>query len=252
MEWNFTANSSEELAKIGDKLLNASRQTFLDEQWQLSRLLEALSSKSIFKFPVRVRHTGEQGVPDFQIDSGGQRIGIELAKVTLQDVEHARGLQRNGLKQTIEISSLYHKSSKPRTSEEVLKEALPGQAWSFGVSPSERRSIWIEEMGIQMDEKTATIQGSRFDHGDEDWLVLWNRILIDESEIQSRIEILKSLLTTRWKPQGWYSRVLLQQTEWFPFVAILSKAGITLIPDNCEIQKHKYPSGFTFSGSPED
>ena len=251
MNWDFTANSPDELAKVDSKLLNASRQSLLDEQVQMSRLLEAISSVSIFEFPVRVRHTGANGVPDFQVESGRRRIAIELAKITLQDVEHARGLQREGLKQTLEISSLYLKKSRPRTRDEVNKEGFSKQPFKFGISPHELNEIWIREIAAQLDEKTATLQGSQFEHGDEDWLVLWDRIGTDEPEITARIEILKSLLATRWKRQGWFSRVLVQQTEWFPFVAVFSETELISIPNNFERPSHNYPAGFVFAGSPD-
>jgi hypothetical protein len=251
MNWNFTANSPDELANIGHKLLNAAKQTFLDEQWQMSQLLKAMSSASIFEFPVRVRHTGVRGVPDFQIESGGHRIAIELAKITTQDVEHARGLQRKGLKRTLGISSLYLKKSKPRTVDEIIKEGFSYQPFRFGVSPEGLNEIWIKEVTTQLDKKTAVLRGKQFEHGHEDWLVLWDQIGTDEYEIKSRIEVVKKLLASRWK-LGWYSRVFIQQIGSYPFLAIFSETGIISIPKNFEGPANNYPTGFIFSGSPDD
>jgi hypothetical protein len=101
----------------------------------MSRFLEVMSSSQFFQFPIRVRHTGVKDVPDFQLKSGGRRIAIELAIITVQDVECARGLQKRGLKQTLGISSLYRKKSKPRTVKEVIKEGFSNQPFRFGVSP---------------------------------------------------------------------------------------------------------------------
>lgn len=140
-DWHFIANNSSELANIGNKLLNASRPTLLDEQWQMSKLLTILSSASILKFQVRVRHIGEKAVPDFQIESDGRRIAIELAKVAVQDVEHARALQGKGLKRTLSISGLYRKRERPRTRTEVIKEGFSKQTWTFGVSVQELEKI---------------------------------------------------------------------------------------------------------------
>ena len=89
MKWDFTAGSPEQLAKVGRKLFTATKQKFLDEQLQMTRFLEAMSLSSMLEFPVQVRHTGENAVPDFQIESGERRIAIELAKITVQDMEHA-------------------------------------------------------------------------------------------------------------------------------------------------------------------
>src|SRR5437899_6202827 len=115
MDRDFTATSPEELAKIGDALFKARTQKHLDEQVQMTRLLEALAETSILQFPLRVRHTGERDVPDFQLESCGHSIAVEVAKITVQDVEHARGLQRKGIKRTLTISSLYREQPKRRT-----------------------------------------------------------------------------------------------------------------------------------------
>lgn len=248
MKWDFTFDSPNELAKIGKKLLKASKQKFLDEQLQMTRLLESMSSTCIFQFPVRVRHTGEYGVPDFQIESGGRRIAIELAKITVQDVEHARGLQRNGLKRTLDISSLYRKKLQPRTKNEVIKEGFSTPTWVFGVSPDELNEIWLKEITTQLDEKTAVLQRSNFEHGDEDWLVLWDRIETDEFEIKPRMEAVKGLLASRWKPD-WYSRVFVQQTEIPPFLGVFSKTEFIPIPKDFKMPAHNYPPGFMFFGS---
>jgi hypothetical protein len=251
MNWNFTANSPDELAKIGHKLLNAARQSFLDEQWQMTRLLETMSLASIFEFPVRVRHTGVEGVPDFQVESGGRRIAIELTKIAVQDVEHARGLQRKGMRRTLGISSLYLKKSKPRTVDEVIKEGFSNQPFRFGVSPKELNEIWIKAVANQLNEKTVVLQRKEFEHGHEDWLVLLDRIGTDEFEIKSRIEAVKDLLVTRWK-KNWYLRVFVQQIEFYPFLAVFDENGFTSIPKNFERPTHNYPPGFIFSGTPED
>ena len=245
LNWDFTADSTDELAKVGKKLLKASKQKFLDEQLQMTRLLEFVSSTCIFQFPVRLRHTGEMGVPDFQIESGGRRIAIELAKITAQDVEHARGLQRKGLKRTLDISSLYRKKSEPRTKDEVIKEGFSTPTWSFGVTPGELNEIWLKEIANQLDEKTAVLRRNNFEHGDEDWLVLWDRIETDEFEIKPRMEAVNGLLASRWEP-GWYSRVFVQQIESPAFLAVFSETEFISIPKDFKMPTHNYPPGFVF------
>ena len=131
MGWNFTANRSDELANIGKSLLKAFKQKHLDEQVQMTRLLEALSSTSFLRFPVRIRYAGETGTPDFQIESGGRHIGVELSKVAVQDVEHLRSLQRREIRQTSAISNLYRKQSKPRTKGEVVADSFLTPAMVF-------------------------------------------------------------------------------------------------------------------------
>ena len=111
MNWQFTARSSAELAKIGKALFNASKQNVLDEQVQMTRLLESLARTEILTYPVSINHTGINSVPDFQLESGPHRIAVEITKVAVPDVEHARSLQHKGLNRTLAISSLYRKEN---------------------------------------------------------------------------------------------------------------------------------------------
>jgi hypothetical protein len=102
-----------------------------------------------------------------------------------------------------------------------------------------------------LDEKTAAFQRDQFEHGNEDWLMLWDRIGTDEFEIKPRIEAVKNLLVSHWKP-NWYSRVFIQQIEFPPFLAIFSEAGLTSIPNDFAMPIPNYPPDFVFSISSEE
>src|SRR5712664_1614622 len=112
MDWQFTAQSGAELAEMGDVLFNASKQNVLDEQVQMTRLLESIARTQILQHPMSLSHTGISSVPDFQLESGARRIAVEITKVAVPDVEHARALQQKGLNQTLDISSLYRRENK--------------------------------------------------------------------------------------------------------------------------------------------
>lgn len=120
MDWNCNANTPDDLTSIGNSLFRGPKQKHLDEQVQMTRLLETLSKTSIPQYPFRIRYSGESGAPDFHIESGGRHIGVELSKVAVQNVEHARSLQRKEVKSTLSISSLYRKQPKPRTKETLI------------------------------------------------------------------------------------------------------------------------------------
>lgn len=253
-EWDFTANSPDELAKIGDKLLTASRQAFINEQWQMSRFLEAMSSSSIFQFPVQVRHTGIKGVPDFQVESNGRRIAIELAMISTQDLECGRALQRRKvktLKRAMDTTNLLREKAKPRTEDEIIADAFATPTWILGLSDEERQKIWVEKTTDQLNEKTAVLQGKQFERGHEAWLVLWDRIGTREFEIKPRIEVINGLLASRWKPD-WYSRVFVQQIERYPFLAVFTETGFSYILENVARPIPNYSPDLVFSISHED
>ncbi len=189
----------------------------------MTRLLQAVSSSSLLRFPVRVQYAGESGVPDFQLESAGRPIGVELSKIAVQDVEHLRSLQRKEIKQTSGISSLYRKQEKPRTKDEVIDEGFLTPVMVFPVSVEEYNAIWLEAVTAELDDKTTVLRGSHFYHGSEDWLTLWDRIGTSESEIEARIESVSCTLASRWKPD-WYSRVFLQD-EHFHWLVMFTSLG---------------------------
>ena len=65
MTWDYIAESAADLLGIGDTLLSVRNQNGLDEQLQMTRLLESLVGVTILRYPVNVRHTGARGAPDF-------------------------------------------------------------------------------------------------------------------------------------------------------------------------------------------
>lgn len=227
MDWNFIANNPDELASIGNALFTASKLKHLDEQVQMTRLLEAVPVSSILQFPVRVRHSGEKEVPDFQLESGGRRIAVELAKVAVQDVEHARGLQRTGLNRTLGISSLYRKQPKPRSKDEVVAEGFLIPAMVFPVSIEEHEQVWCDELAAQLRDKTSTLHGSQFVHGDEDWLLLWDRIGTADYEVAARTQTVANMLAPWWKT-CWFSRVFIQDAHFFWLLAFTAHGHVRL------------------------
>lgn len=228
MEWDFTAHAPTELASIRQSLFNASKQNVLDEQVQMTRLLESLARTSFLQYPVRVRHTGEKGVPDFQMDSGTRRISVEITKIAVADVEHARALQQRGLNRTLAISSLYQKKDAPRRKKDVISEGFLLPSMSFPVSIEEHNRIWLEQAETSLLAKSAVIAREDFAHGDEDWLLLWDRIGTSEWELDTRREALTRLLERYWKP-GWFSCVFLQDHHFF-WQMMFTPPGSTLLP----------------------
>jgi hypothetical protein len=208
--WEFTANTSGELAKVRKSLPERAKATVAGELFQMSRLLESLARTSLIEYPFKARHTGEKSVPDFQLNSGAHRIAVEITKIAVSDVEHARALQQKGLNRTLAISSLYRKASRPRRKEEVIAEGFGTPTFVFPVSLDEHDRIWLETAESSLTAKSDAIARPDFQRGEENWLLLWDRIGTADWELDKRKSALKILLARHWKP-GWFSRVFLQE-----------------------------------------
>ena len=255
IEWDFIAESTDKLVNIGYKLIKPQKQTFRDEQWQFSKFIKTAASLPIFEYPVKLKYTGDKNMPpDFLIKSGGNFITVELARVSTQDLEHARFLQiqptihgqpvphGKWIKHAIDTTELLRPKSKPRTVDEIIDTVAKPALMLGMMSHKERREIFTQEVTRQLNEKTSTFNDKRFEHGHENWLVLRDRIGTGEFEVQSRIEILKILLAPYWK-RDWYSRVFIQQIEYNPYLATFTPTECALIL-NSESATHKYPLGF--------
>ncbi len=228
MNWQFIALNSSKLASIGTALFKATSQNVLDEQVQMTRLLESLARTQILKYPVSVIHSGTNSVPDFQLEAGPSRISVEITKIAVPDVEHARALQNRGMNRTLAISSLYRKEIKPRRKEKVIAEGFGTPTFVFPVSVDEHNKIWIEAAEASLKAKSAVIARSDFQRRDENWLLLWDRIGTADWELKARQNVLASLLSHYWKPD-WFSCVILQDGDFF-WQAMFNPKESVLLP----------------------
>ncbi|MHB9010320.1 MAG: hypothetical protein ACYDC1_25720, partial [Limisphaerales bacterium] len=179
------------------------------------------------ELPVRVAHTPDD-VPDFQLELGGRSIAIEATKVAVPDVEHARSLQNRGFNRILGISGLLRRKPDRRSKSEVINEGFSIPQMVFPVSLQEHREIWLKEATASLQVKTQVLGSDRFRHGQEDWLLLWDRIGTAEWEVPERAKTMIDLLKSRWRPD-WYSRVILQ-AQHFEWQLLFTEAESTPLP----------------------
>jgi hypothetical protein len=353
----FNASNPEELGRIGESLLKARKQNALDEQVQMTRLLEQLANTDILQYPISVLYTGENAVPDFQLQAGLRCIAVETAKLTSQNWEHAISLQRtlppppthydethlvnskgffyclkasiredlsedisawpkfvmkrlpsvcrewlagwNGgdavpkemIRQAILTlngiidgppiagdSDLQNASPKPELFEcdEFTIEERPGHrkkwldeafrdylahpcdgvlmdgafmsdsprmkrqevmraGFVIPVSPNpltieKRDAFWIERFRAEINDKSKILSKEQFVHGDEDWLLLWDRLRTPEWRLGQRGQDVSSELQSFWATH-WFSRVFIQDYG-FRWLLMFTATGVRTFPSD--------------------
>ena len=219
MGWQFKANSHADLAGIEGSPRTRSEK-IAAEQWQVIRLVQGLSRANRLQFPLDIMHTSES-VPDFRLSVAGRLIGVETTRLAVADVEHARSLQSDGFNRTLSISSLYREGAQRRSRQRVIEEGFLTQIEDFGVSPEEHDRIWSRTLGETLIKKTAALARANFDHGHEDWLVLWDKVGTPDWQLEGRLETVRQTLQGYWVP-SWFSRVFLQG-QYFPWQVMFSK-----------------------------
>lgn len=349
MAWEFIADTPDELAKVRQSLPEYAKPTVAGELFQMAGLLESLAKTDLLEYPLKARHTGENSVPDFQLESGCRRISVEIARVTTTNLEHAHSLQskisnpssyfdvtdlrepesfalklkrgrtdwskyvagqlsqecRTWLSTWNEQDKVPHTIKEllvaglnsivdgpPIEGEEGLTNAIPpaevikvegvpceetardrkdwlnNAFWEELVIPTnptlmvslfirqndsrmprsevlekgflvysmgtpgptleEDHQIWFDKVCLEVQDKTTRLAGNEFRHGDEDWLVLWDRLGTVHWQLSARTEAMASFLAPRWK-RNWFSRVFLQD-EYFDWQWMFAASTSVALP----------------------
>lgn len=227
MKWDFTAECSETLAAIGNSLLQGPTQKALDEQLQLTRLLERLAQHIILQFPVRVKHT-HTARPDFQLELGERRISIEASKITSLNFEHALSLQRRGCHSVLMTGEFLRTAQSRLRREEVIQKAFIIPQMPYLPSAQEDDADWCECFQKVVTRKVKKLCEDDFQHGDEDWLILWDRLGTDVWRMKERLPHLHSLCAPIWARSVNFKRIFIE-AENFSWLASLSRNQCDLI-----------------------
>ncbi len=220
VDWDYVAASREELASIDEALLKGPTQKALDEQLQLTRLLLALAPHSILSYPVCVRHT-HQAKPDFQLLVGERRISIEATKIASSNYEHAAALQRQGLGRVL-MRGEFLRRNQPRMSKEetIQRGFFPGQL-VFPPSLDEVDHAWWEHFQKSVLRKLEILSQPDFQHGDEDWLILEDRLGSKNWQIEDRLPPVGAWLAPFWRRNRSFGRIFIQAED-ITWVALMT------------------------------
>jgi len=220
MDWDHTWQSAEDLARSSEKILKGPTQKALDEQLQLARLLEALAGHRILRYPVRVRHSHEAR-PDFQLLVGDRRISVEASKIASPNYEHAASVQRQGL-QAVLMSGEFLRPGQPRLPrKEVIEKGFFIPQMVYPPSLAEVDAACWEHFHRVVEGKVKRLSEDGFQHGQEDWLVLWDRLGTQDWQIEARLPRVRSWLAPIWRQAHSFSRIFIQ-AQHFHWIASLS------------------------------
>ncbi len=221
MEWDYKAESAKALSGIRHQLLKGPTQKALDEQLQLTRLLESLAQHAILKYPVRVKHT-HSARPDFQLLVGEQRISLEASKIASPNYGHAASLQHQGLHAVL-MDSEFLRPGQPRLPrKEVIQKGFIIPQMVYPPSAQEIDAAWWEHFQRVVEGKLKKLSEDDFQHGDEDWLVLWDRLGTDDWQMEDRLPKVRAWLAPIWNRRHGFSRIFIQEQD-FAWIAGLSR-----------------------------
>lgn len=234
MEWelqtDFEANSPQEFRKFIDAFLPShGRETPIVERLQMARLLESLFGNGQLVFPLKLRHASEL-TPEFQLNLDGRRIAVEATRIALRNVEQARTLQSTRGLGVLSTAPFYDDELPILEDEEIVKKGFTTPALFYPPTVADSKKSWWKRFEERLTKKTRQREKAHFQHGDEDWLLLWDGLPLDFWHTKVRTRELKEFLRDYWK-SDWFTKLFIQHHH-FEWLMVCS------VDDVFCIQKH--------------
>lgn len=173
-------SSSEYLVPIDRKERNNEHV----ENWAIARLLSTLHNKDFFQYPLKVLH---QDRPDFVIESGDNKIGIEHTEAIPQNEAH-KDVLRNEMEGTSDMYYLFHNkpTDKPRKAKSLIKE-IESNPMGPGWGGNSVEVEWSEAMIYFTKKKITAMNKVGFGIFDKNWLLIYDNWPLPHIELNEAL-----------------------------------------------------------------
>ncbi|MGO8696132.1 MAG: hypothetical protein ACLQVY_00205 [Limisphaerales bacterium] len=130
---------------------------------------------------------------------------------------------------TLMVTPFIRENDAKMSRKEVLETAFLVPAMLFpGLTLEEEHQVWLDKVFSEVHDKSQKLAGPDFRHGDEDWLVLWDRLGTADWQLEARAQAVAHRLAPCWK-QAWFSHVFIQD-EYFEWQLMLSANSSIALP----------------------
>lgn len=130
---------------------------------------------------------------------------------------------------TLTVNPFIRKADSRMSQQMVLETgfSIPVQE-VCGPALKEEHQIWLDRVRSKIQKKTIKLAGEAFCHGDEDWLVLWDRLGSEKWQVHDRLTAVSQSFQDYWKPD-WFSRVFIQD-KYFDWQMMFAADGAMSLP----------------------
>lgn len=115
---------------------------------------------------------------------------------------------------------------------EIIDAGFYIPAMPIPPTTEERDAFWIKRFCAELRDKSGILSGGQFARGDEDWLLLWDRLGTPEWRLHQRAQDVSSVLQSSWAP-SWFSRVFIQD-DGFRWLLMFTAASFRTFPSETE------------------
>jgi hypothetical protein len=177
------------------------------EMWSICRLLATLNRMSRLGFPLKLVKSER---PDFVISfNGDEAIGIEVTEVVDQDFARVQTLPEAREPASVLDRSLFRWGDARRSLAELREIAsqtrLTGPGWSGFAVESE----FATAMQDRIAHKTRKLAEDTYSRFGEDWLLIYNNLMLPQPDLPLAVSYLRSNLARYWSGDG-FTRVFIE------------------------------------------
>ncbi len=192
------------------------------ERWAARRLLAALGPDGRLAFPLSMR---KREKPDFLIEAGADRIGLEATLATSPGFAKCRVLRDEEFPDALIDMGLF-RSGAPELTKDGMRAALAsGKLSGPPYMGNSLERDWAAHIESRIVEKQAKLGNADFGRYDKNWLVIHD--ILPCYSLDEGVDLLMPMLEARWSNGGMFDEVFVEHTD---VIVCISKAGVTGLP----------------------
>jgi hypothetical protein len=136
------------------------------------------------------------------------------------------------LNPTLSTTPFVGKGDKQMKRAEVVSTGFLVSQLDASPTIDEERVLWLDRVCAELNDKSDALSKATFQRGDENWLVLWDRLGTPDWDLERRVRCVAEKLAGRWQV-NWFSRVFLQD-EYFAWQVMFTPEGAVLLPNEAQ------------------
>jgi len=185
----------------------AGRTTEDCERWSICRLLATLARESFLKYPLKLQH---QDKPDFLLNIGDIQVGVEFTEAIPTDLAHASALAEDEAPDGVIDMSLFKWRGQKRTTNELRDILASNKLTGPGWIGDDLKRNWTEAISDNVLNKTKKLSSEGFTRFDNNWLLIYDNLPQQMSDITKAIDCLESWIGDYWNNKKGFQAIFIE------------------------------------------
>lgn len=190
------------------------------ETWAICRLLATLANSNFINYPISVSHLDR---PDFQVQFGNAKVGIELTEAVSEQYAAYSALAEREFSDVFLEPGHFRWGSPNLTIDEMRtllrQDQLSAQPW-IGDRAEQEWALYIQSV---IASKLTKLAKPGFCQLPENWLCIYDNLPLCHINLEKAISILRPALADWWSRNPSFSTIYIEHG---PVIAVLSHSTV--------------------------